>query len=83
MAIKDWQDDWRVPVPTQEMPTDKEVEAGKDQTPFGDKVAPKKPNPSQKPTEQNKGGVPKKGTQTGKKDTTQAPKDQEKGVETT
>jgi hypothetical protein len=28
MAIKDWNDDWRIPVLNQEMPTDKEVEAG-------------------------------------------------------
>jgi hypothetical protein len=80
MEIKDWQDDWRVPVLTQEMPTGKEADAGKDQTPVGDKVVPKKPKPSQKPTQQKKGGVPKKGTQARKKDTTQAPKEQKKGL---
>jgi hypothetical protein len=74
MAIKDWQDDWRVPVLTQEMPIGKEIDRGKDQTPVGDKVAPKKPNSSQKSVQQNKGGVPKKGTQVRTKDTTQAPK---------
>jgi hypothetical protein len=46
------------------------------------KLMPKKPNPSQKPTQQKKGGAPKKGTQAGKKDTTQAPQEQEKEVET-
>jgi hypothetical protein len=45
MAIKDWQDDWRVPVLNQEMSTDKEVDAGKEQTPAGDKNTPKNPNP--------------------------------------
>jgi hypothetical protein len=63
MAIKDWKDDWRVPVLNQEMSTDKEADAGKEQTPVGDKKMPKKPNPGQKPTQQKKGGAPKKGTQ--------------------
>jgi hypothetical protein len=66
-----------------EMPTDKDVEAGKEPTLVGDKAAPKKPNPSQKPTQQKKGGAPNKGTQETKKDTTQAPKQQEKGDGTT
>jgi hypothetical protein len=57
------------------MPTSKEADGGKYQTPVGDKVVPKKPNPSQNPTQQNKGGVKKKGTQAGKKDTTQAQKE--------
>jgi hypothetical protein len=68
MAINDWQDDWRVLVLTQEMTKDKEAEAGKDQTLFGDKATPKNPKPTQNPTQQ------KKGTQAGKNDTTQAPK---------
>jgi hypothetical protein len=29
MTIKDWKDDWRVPILIQEMPMDKEVDAGK------------------------------------------------------
>jgi hypothetical protein len=62
MAIKDWQDDWRVPVLTQDMPTYKEAEAGKDQTLAGNKATPKNPKLSQKPTQQNKGGAPKKCT---------------------
>jgi hypothetical protein len=33
MTIKDWQDDWRVPVLNQDMSTDKEVDAGKEKTP--------------------------------------------------
>jgi len=83
MAIKDWQDEWRVPVLTQEMSTDKEVDVGKEQTLVRDKMIPKKPNPGQNLTQQKKGGALKKGTQAGKKDTTQAPQEQEKEVETT
>jgi hypothetical protein len=40
----------------------KEVDAGKDQTPFRDKAMPKKLKPSQNLTQQKNGGVPKKGT---------------------
>jgi hypothetical protein len=40
MAIKDWQDDWRVPILNQEMSTDKEAEAGKEKTHVGDKMVP-------------------------------------------
>jgi hypothetical protein len=61
------------------MPTGKEADAGKFQTLSEDKATPKKTNPSQKLTQQKNGGVPKKGTQAGKKDTTQAPKELEKG----
>jgi hypothetical protein len=50
MEIKDWQDEWRTPVLTQEMPTGTEADVGKFKTPVGDKSAPKKPNPSQKLT---------------------------------
>jgi hypothetical protein len=82
MDIKDWQDDWRVSFFTQEIPTNKEDDAGQDQTHARDKFVPNKPNPSQKPAQQNKGGVPKKVTQFGKMDTTQEPKEQEKGANT-
>ena len=30
MAIRDWHDEWRIPVLNQEMPTYKEVEAGQE-----------------------------------------------------
>jgi len=43
MAIKHWQDDQRVPVLIQEIPMDKEVDAGQEQTPKRDKMIPKKP----------------------------------------
>jgi hypothetical protein len=82
MTIKDWQDDWKIPVLTQEIPTGKEVDAEQYQTPVVDKFAPKKPNPSHKSAQKKKVGVPKKGTQARKKDTTQAPKEQGKRVET-
>jgi hypothetical protein len=62
MAIKDWQDDWRVPILIQEMSTDKEADAKQEQTPAGDKTMPKNPKPSHKPTQQKKGSAPKKGT---------------------
>jgi hypothetical protein len=81
MAIKDWQDDWRVPILIQEMFMDKEVDAEQEQTPTGDKTTPKNPKPSHKLTQQKKGGAPKKGTQAGKKDTTHAMQEQEKEVE--
>jgi hypothetical protein len=68
MAIKDWQDDWRVPVLNQEMSMDKEVDAGQEQTPAGDKMMPKKPNPGQKPCNRRKGvrqrKVPRRGRRT-------------------
>jgi hypothetical protein len=47
MAIKDWQDEWRVQVLIQKMSMDKEDDAGKEQTHAGDKTLPKKPRPSQ------------------------------------
>jgi hypothetical protein len=72
MTIKDWQDDWRIPVLNQEIPASKEAYACQVQTPIGDKDAPKKPKPSQNSVHQKKGGVPKKGTQARTKYTTQA-----------
>jgi hypothetical protein len=72
MTIKDWQDDLRVPVLNQEMSTNKGADVGKEQTPTRDKMTPKNPNSGQKPTQQKKGGAPKKGTQAGKRNNTQA-----------
>jgi hypothetical protein len=59
MEIRDWQDDWRIPVLTQEMPTGMETDAGKVQTPVGDKVALKKPKPSQNLDTTKEGGCAK------------------------
>jgi hypothetical protein len=43
MVIKDWHEEWRISDLNREMLMDKEAEAGKEQTPIGDKTAPKKP----------------------------------------
>jgi hypothetical protein len=46
MAIKDWQDDWRVPILIQDIPTDKEADARQENTLIGEKTIPNQPNPS-------------------------------------
>jgi hypothetical protein len=46
MAMRDWHNDWRIPVLTQEFPKGTEVDAGSTKTPAGDKVVPKNPKPS-------------------------------------
>jgi hypothetical protein len=38
MEIRDWKDDWKIPVITKEIPKGKEVEAGSSKTPAGDNV---------------------------------------------
>jgi hypothetical protein len=83
MAIRDWKDDYRVLVLNQEISTNKEVDVGKEQTPTRDKMAPKKPNPGQNPSQQKKGGASKKDTQEGKKNNTEVSPKQEKYIETT
>jgi hypothetical protein len=60
MAMRDWLDNWKIPVLNQEVPKGTEVDAGKTKTPAGDKVAPKRPKPTQKSVQQNKGGATKK-----------------------
>lgn len=55
MAMRDWHNDWKIPVLTQEVPKSTEVDAGQTKTPAGDKIAPKKPKPTQKSTQQKKG----------------------------
>jgi hypothetical protein len=47
MAIKDWDDDWRIPVLNQEMPTGMEEEVGQGQTPVEEITVPKKPRTGQ------------------------------------
>jgi hypothetical protein len=64
------------------MSADKEVEAGQEQTPAGNKTASKKSRTGQNPAQQKKGGVSKKGTKARKKNNTQAPQEQEKETET-
>jgi hypothetical protein len=74
MEMRDWQDDWKIPVITKEIPKGKEVEVGSSKTHVRDNVARKKPTqhgkPNQKPTQQKKGSAPKKDAQVGTKDTT-------------
>jgi hypothetical protein len=66
--IKDWVDDWKIPVITKDMPKGKEIEAGSSKTSAGGSAAMKKP-PQQKklgpkPTQQKKESAPKKNGQT-------------------
>jgi hypothetical protein len=84
MAIKDWDDNWRIPVLNREMPTEmEEEEVGQGQTPVEEITVPKKPRTGQNKAQQKKGGASKKGTQAGKKNNTQVPQVQEKQTETT
>ena len=74
MAMRDWQDDWKIPVITKDMPKGKEVEARSSKTPVGDNISPQNPTqqgkPSQNPIQRKKGSAPRKDAQSGKKDTT-------------
>jgi hypothetical protein len=49
MAMRDWHDDWRISVPTQEVPKGTEVDMGTTKTSIGDTAVPKKPTKSGKP----------------------------------
>jgi hypothetical protein len=42
MIIKDWDDDWRIPVLNQEIPAEKEAKAEQEKTFAEDKMVPKK-----------------------------------------
>ena len=46
MAMRNWHDDWRISVLTQEFPQGTEVDGGSTKTPAGDKVVPKNLKPS-------------------------------------
>jgi restriction endonuclease len=82
MAIKDWNDDWRIPILNQEMPTRMEEKEGKEQTLAEEIAVPNKPRSGQNKVQQNKGGVSKKDTHARKKNNTQAPQVQEKQTKT-
>jgi hypothetical protein len=73
MTIKDWDDDWRIPVLNQEIPVEKEAKEEQEKTPAEDKMVPKKLRTGHNKVQQKKGGVPNKDTQAGKKNNTQAP----------
>jgi hypothetical protein len=60
MAMRDWHDDWKNPVLTQEVPKGTEVDAGSTKKGIGYKTVPKKPKPTQDPTQQKNGSAPKK-----------------------
>jgi hypothetical protein len=62
MTIKDWDDDWRIPVLNQEMPIGMEEGVGQGQTPVEDIKIPKKPRIGQNKAQQKKGGASKKST---------------------
>jgi hypothetical protein len=92
MAIKDWEDEWRIPVLTREIPAEIEEEearqehthveeVGQEQTQPQEVTVPKKPRTGQNKPQQKKGGTSKTGVQTGKKNNTQAPQVQQKQAE--
>jgi hypothetical protein len=87
MEMRDWKDDWKIPVITKDMPKGKEVEAGSSKTSAGGSTMTKKPTqqgkPSQKTMQQKKGSTPKKDAQTGKKDNAPAQEEQGRGDTTT
>jgi hypothetical protein len=62
MAIKDWNDQWRIPDVNQELLVDKDAKAEQEQTPTKEITVSKKPRTGQKMAQQNKGGASKKGT---------------------
>jgi hypothetical protein len=78
--IKDWKDDWKIPVITKDMPKGKEVEAGSSKTSGGGNFMAKKPTQQMKPglkiVEQKKGNTPKKDRKTRKKDNVPAQEEQ-------
>jgi hypothetical protein len=69
MAIKDWNEDWRIPVLNQEMPADTEAEAGQEQTPAEEIMVPKKPRTGQTQVQQKKGLCPRKAPRRGRRTT--------------
>jgi hypothetical protein len=84
MAIKDWEDDWRIPVLIREIPTEIEEEevihehthaeeVRQEHTHAEEVIVPKKPRTSQKKEEKKKGGTFKTSIQTRKKNNTQVP----------
>jgi hypothetical protein len=71
MAIKDWDDNWRIPILNREKPTEmEEEEVRQEQTHAEEIIVPKKPRIGQNKPQQKKGGASKKGTQVGKKNNT-------------
>jgi hypothetical protein len=84
MAIKDWEDDWRIPVIISNIPVGAEEEearkehtnvegVGQGETQCQEVPVPKKPRTSQTKPKQTKGGSSKIGTHKGKPNNTQVP----------
>jgi hypothetical protein len=80
MDMRDWPDDWKIPVLNQEQPKGMEVDAGQTKIPARDKATPKRPKPTQKLAQQNKWGATKKDAQTRNKETASQQKEQGAGA---
>ena len=79
MVIKDWEDEWKIPVLTQEFPEKTvEEEAGQKETKTQEVSVPKKWRMGQTKTKKTEEGETKKGTQKGKNNTTQPAQVQKK-----
>jgi hypothetical protein len=74
MAMRDWHDDWRVPVLTQEVPPSTEADTT---TP---KKSTKPGKPTQNMTQQTKGSALKKNTLVAQRDTSPQQKEQGSGA---
>jgi hypothetical protein len=51
MAMRDWQDEWKIPVITKKIPKGKEVESGLSKTSVGGSTIDKKPTEQGKPSQ--------------------------------
>jgi hypothetical protein len=89
MAIKDWEDKWRIPVLTRDIPerVEKEEarkehthteEVGQEHTQPQEVTVPKKPRTCHTKPKKKKGGASKTGVQTGNKHNTQVAQVQQK-----
>jgi hypothetical protein len=68
MAIKDWEDDWRIPFIIREIPTEIEKEVVREEkTHAEERIVPKKPRIGQNKAQHKKWGTSKTGTQEGNK----------------
>jgi hypothetical protein len=82
MVIKDWEDEWKIPVLTQDLPErTTEEEAGQGETQPQEVPVPKKWRTGQTKTKKTDEGAAKTGTQKGKKNTTQPTQVQQKQSE--
>jgi hypothetical protein len=72
MAIKDWEDDWRILVLIQDIPVEveEEEEVRQDHKQLEKVTVPNKPRTSQNKAQKKKRGTSKIGSQTGKKNNT-------------